>query len=836
MSSLASNTNTSTHEPATKKRGHPACASTSSVEVVEVTKVVPKAQESPKKCARSLMILLIFVKSANASKPCPGSPAYALQGPITVITKTAAVKSVACKLSFGDILFVFLPLFLAFDFSLIVGSVCLIPRPSKDELNMTEMSAVAEKRIQKPSQKAKDAAETENALVENSDVAPRPCLCRKTKDQGPSKDVAIKESVQSSSAAPLYVVSSDKDLLLGILTKAVTAGLARVEDAAETKNALFEISDVAPRPCLCRKTKDQGPSKDVAIKESVQSSSTAPLYVVSSDEDLLLGILTKAVTAGLARVEDAAETKNALFEISDVAPRPRPRPKTKDQGPSKDVAIKESVQSSSAAPLYVVSSDEDLPLGILTKAVTAGLAHVEDAAETKNALFEISDVTPRPRPRPKTKDQGPSNLPLAGVEDSRAPVSDSASNQSELHSDSELSDTPPSGKLMSDANKASKEWSPDAAKKPQDVEYHSEDSALYEPQSVKVKTEPGTAPEEGLCFSCIFKHGSDTPPVSDTILRSPKVDTPATAAGTHSRNKEDSSSDGSETDESESASDSSEVEASSVELAALHELYPDLPKLKTFAILKPYHRLQQAMGDESDGWLLSYDAILASVDKDAHARFYANLVHADMNFFRIDKSRIVHRQSGANAVFVIPGAVAECHLQSGAKHGFGDGYQLKKLLLYPFDKNHDRTISFLGSIANFDEVSTQWVDSSLMFSMRKDGSNTTGSSPVKKSSFFVSLAATTTSAVCYPGSLAFSDNVPIYDGRKGPFKFRADDFNNIKKLPLWCNGKQDLPPFVIVAVGFTFNTYNILVNDTSGSFNIMFAIYLGFAKEKTFVG
>lgn len=106
--------------------------------------------------------------------------------------------------------------------------------------------------------------------------------------------------------------------------------------------------------------------------------------------------------------------------------------------------------------------------------------------------------------------------------------------------------------------------------------------------------------------------------------------------------------------------------------------------------------------------------------------FYANPARADMNFFRIDKSRIVHRQSGANAVFVIPGAVAECHLQSGAKHGFGDGYQLKKLLLYPFDKNHDRTISFLGSVANFDEVSTQWVDSSLMFSTRKDGSNTTG--------------------------------------------------------------------------------------------------------------
>jgi len=78
--------------------------------------------------------------------------------------------------------------------------------------------------------------------------------------------------------------------------------------------------------------------------------------------------------------------------------------------------------------------------------------------------------------------------------------------------------------------------------------------------------------------------------------------------------------------------------------------------------------------------------------------------------------------------------------------------------------------------------------------------------------------------------------VPIYDGRLklgAGFSFTDADFNNLSKLPIYDNGKSDLPEHAVVAVGYTLNTY---VGEHTGalilSSNIQFAILLGLANAK----
>jgi hypothetical protein len=85
---------------------------------------------------------------------------------------------------------------------------------------------------------------------------------------------------------------------------------------------------------------------------------------------------------------------------------------------------------------------------------------------------------------------------------------------------------------------------------------------------------------------------------------------------------------------------------------------------------------------------------------------------------------------------------------------------------------------------------------------------------------------------------AFIFKVPIYDGRRDPidgpgFEFRAPDFDNIKSLPLFRNGKIDLPPYAVVTVGYSMNSYTYsggtaaAPNSLALGPNILFVILLG---------
>ena len=65
--------------------------------------------------------------------------------------------------------------------------------------------------------------------------------------------------------------------------------------------------------------------------------------------------------------------------------------------------------------------------------------------------------------------------------------------------------------------------------------------------------------------------------------------------------------------------------------------------------------------------------------------------------------------------------------------------------------------------------------------------------------------------------------MPIYDARDRHLKFDAEGLVNLSNLSLL---KSDLPLYSVVAVGYTFNIYN-MSEGLASSFNLMFVILLG---------
>jgi hypothetical protein len=58
--------------------------------------------------------------------------------------------------------------------------------------------------------------------------------------------------------------------------------------------------------------------------------------------------------------------------------------------------------------------------------------------------------------------------------------------------------------------------------------------------------------------------------------------------------------------------------------------------------------------------------------------------------------------------------------------------------------------------------------------------------------------------------------------------FTEKDFQHIKELPLYRNGKKDLPDNAVVAIGYGLNTYTSQLNGTAIlSSNALFVVLLG---------
>jgi hypothetical protein len=126
---------------------------------------------------------------------------------------------------------------------------------------------------------------------------------------------------------------------------------------------------------------------------------------------------------------------------------------------------------------------------------------------------------------------------------------------------------------------------------------------------------------------------------------------------------------------------------------------------------------------------------------------------------------------------------------------------------------------------------------------------TTVSSPLMARSKYDTIRGSG-SSLHYPASRSFSDKstffvafvyltsfsylhclVPIYDGRgesgRG-FNFTDEDFQSLTSLPLYRNGKKDLPNEAVVAVGYTLSTYEGTQSRSKIlSSNVQFVILLG---------
>ncbi|KAF8902346.1 hypothetical protein CPB84DRAFT_1846288 [Gymnopilus junonius] len=292
----------------------------------------------------------------------------------------------------------------------------------------------------------------------------------------------------------------------------------------------------------------------------------------------------------------------------------------------------------------------------------------------------------------------------------------------------------------------------------------------------------------------------------------------------------------------------------SPELTALHERFPDLPKLRGFAILRVFPGLERHMRqvmkiEEDDTPLLSCadtrDCVTdetCSVLLDLAQSFksydvFANPATVDPDLFSYKRTNtslhVVWKEKQTHAVFVMPGVVAECALLHGAEHGWGSIYNTKKLIIHPFEENWDHTISMFGSVCNFTEAYGWWVQSAAaLCTVRENASKHTSSggpvngSPLKGSRYMNRNPANPN--FHYPSALNFTDSVPIYNGTTEDrlFDFSDEAFDTIRKLPLYKGGVTELPPFSVIAAGFTFNVYGS-GQPPMTSWNIMFAIYLG---------
>jgi hypothetical protein len=76
--------------------------------------------------------------------------------------------------------------------------------------------------------------------------------------------------------------------------------------------------------------------------------------------------------------------------------------------------------------------------------------------------------------------------------------------------------------------------------------------------------------------------------------------------------------------------------------------------------------------------------------------------------------------------------------------------------------------------------------------------------------------------------------VPIYDIRQNSnFAFTADDLANLRHLPLYEQGRSDLPPETLATVGYTVACYPYRANNPSWqgytviTLNVLFVIALG---------
>ncbi|KAF8881013.1 hypothetical protein BD779DRAFT_1675678 [Infundibulicybe gibba] len=284
----------------------------------------------------------------------------------------------------------------------------------------------------------------------------------------------------------------------------------------------------------------------------------------------------------------------------------------------------------------------------------------------------------------------------------------------------------------------------------------------------------------------------------------------------------------------------------------LLKIYDKLPVLSRFCDVVPFGGRSNSSVERAD-----FGAVIQGLPKPTvliilsgltfvKSGFFVNTARANPACLGMEARRLVIANTTTHAVCIMMGTVVSCDLI--ARSHTSGSYTTHQISILPFAQEMRRDSSVWGmKLGGWDRIVGP-VDSGGFAFHTRPKSNTqqwVGQSPQtpkknkSKTSVVISSPSsrpqTTTSSgnQGYPQSRSFEEGVPIYDGRAKtslPFKFTDKDFDRLTSMPLYRNGREDLPMDAIVAVGYTLNTYVRHYNGGSTeqlSSNVLFVILLG---------
>ncbi|KAF8891010.1 hypothetical protein BD779DRAFT_1469092 [Infundibulicybe gibba] len=258
----------------------------------------------------------------------------------------------------------------------------------------------------------------------------------------------------------------------------------------------------------------------------------------------------------------------------------------------------------------------------------------------------------------------------------------------------------------------------------------------------------------------------------------------------------------------------------------LRPYYHDLPKL-TFCEVIPYPSAAEASPNK-DGTMLLFSPLAQTLaHRNEKARFFRAIQFVSHNSFlnpaRIAPSQVVKQTSRCltsastrqTAVLISTGAIAACNLIMAVQAGSSQSpYTVKNVSIFPLTQEYERSISCIGMAFGVKEFHGPLAGGTLTFSTRTSNfpssTPTTAPTTPKAKGLFSPIETSSCRNIPYPASLGVDDTVPVYDGRSlnNPgFEFKGADFDRIRSLPLYQNGLADLPPYSVVSIGYTANTF-----------------------------
>ncbi|KAF8890906.1 hypothetical protein BD779DRAFT_1468999 [Infundibulicybe gibba] len=210
--------------------------------------------------------------------------------------------------------------------------------------------------------------------------------------------------------------------------------------------------------------------------------------------------------------------------------------------------------------------------------------------------------------------------------------------------------------------------------------------------------------------------------------------------------------------------------------------------------------------------------------------------------------RVVMANTSINMVGIMLGMLTEWYLYRDHIAGSSNKpYITHKVSIIPLAQEFRRDTTVWGQILKFHNIVAQITEDGLSFHTCPKSSagpepTSSPSTPRKpRGDIYVKVSSTLSASASqdgtssstpafYPGSRAFEDDIPIYDGRGRngpPFNFTAKNFEDIRTFPLYHGGHADILVGALVAVGYTLNMYG---ERAQLSTNIQFLILLGVPK------